>query len=263
MGGATILSGLNSGPISLTNFATPIDASGGWVAEGDDGPVAEPTFGTALLSPKTIIAEVVFSRNLLLSSSVDVEAEVGAELLRRFMQQIDSSALTGTGLDNEPLGLLNHTGLENLGTSTDGAAPTWANLVELEYSVGQRAAIMKTPAFLISPKLKKKLRCTPRSTGFDYIFSDERDALMGYQAICSGLLPDNLTQGTSSACSALLFGDMAEVYVGFWGPQAIDLLVDSYTYSTQGKVRLIARAEVGVAVRNIGAFSAYKDILTA
>ena len=50
---------------------------------------------------------------------------------------------------------------------------------------------------------------------------------------------------------------MAEFYVGFWGPQAIDLLVDSYTYSTSGKVRLIARAEVGVTVRNIGAFAAY------
>lgn len=263
MGGATILSGLNSGPISLTNFASPIDASGAWVAEGDAGPQTEPTFSAAMLSPQTITSEVVFSRNLLQSSSVDVEAEVGSELLRRMMQQIDAAAINGLGYSNQPLGLLNHSGLEVLDTSTDGAAPTWADLVELEYRVGQRVAPMKTPAFMVSPKLRKKLRCTARNTGYDYILSDESDKVLGQQLVCSTLLPDNLTRGSSSACSALVYGDLAEVYVGFWGPLAIDLLVDSYTYSTSGKVRLIAHAEVGVAVRNIGAFAAYKDILTA
>ena len=263
MGGATILSGLSGGPISLTNFSTPIDASGSWVTEGDSGSPTEPTFSTALLSPQTITSEVVFSRNLLQNSSVDVEAEVGAELLRRFMQEIDRAAINGLGSSNQPLGLLNHSSLEVLDASTDGATPTWSNLVELEYRAAQRVALMKNPAFMVSPKLRKKLRCTARDTGYDYILSDESDLLLGHQLVCSGLLPDNLTRGSSSVCSAMVYGDMAEVYVGFWGPQAIDLLVDSYTYSTTGKVRLIARADVGVTVRNIGAFAAYKDILTA
>ena len=263
MGGATILSGLSGGPISLTNFATPVDASGSWVAEGSAGPQAEPTFTAAMLSPQTITSELIVSRNLLQNSSVDIEAEIGAEVLRQTMREIDRAAINGLGSSNQPLGLLNHSGLEVLDTSTNGAAPTWADLVEMEYRVGQRVALMKNPAYMVSPKLRKKLRTTARDTGFDYILSDESDKVLGHQLVCSTLLPDNLTRGSSSACSALVFGDLAEVYVGFWGPLAIDLLVDSYTYSTSGKVRLIARAEVGVAVRNIGAFAAYKDILTA
>ena len=263
MGGATILSGLTGGPISLTNFSRGIDASGSWVAEGSSGPQDEPTFSTSMLTPQTIVTEVVISRALLQNSSVDVEAEIGSELLRRTMQDIDAAAINGLGSGNQPLGLLNHGGLEVLDASTNGAAPTWADLVELEYRVGQRVALMKNPAFMVSPKLRKKLRTTARDTGYDYILSDESDKVLGHQLVCSTLLPDTLTRGSSSACSALVFGDVGEVYVGFWGPLAIDLLVDSYTYSTSGKVRLIARAEVGVAVRNIGAFAAYKDILTA
>jgi hypothetical protein len=56
---------------------------------------------------------------------------------------------------------------------------------------------------------------------------------------------------------------MAEIVVGFWGPLALDLLIDDRTLAPRGAVRIVARAEVGVAVRQIGAFSAYKDLLSA
>jgi hypothetical protein len=59
-----------------------------------------------------------------------------------------------------------------------------------------------------------------------------------------------------------VFGDLAEIFVGFWGPAALDLMIDGYTLAKDAKIRIIARAEVGIVARRIGAFAAVKDALT-
>lgn len=72
-----------------------------------------------------------------------------------------------------------------------------------------------------------------------------------------------MTKGTSTGCAAMVFGDMSEIFVGFWGPAALDLLIDGFTLAKDGKIRIIARAEVGIVARRVGAFAAVKDALTA
>lgn len=262
MSGATVLSGLTGSTFSLPCIAAGVDASATWVTEGTPGDQREPTFKVATLTPKTMVFEIVLSRRLLLNASVDLETELRAEMLRRAMIEIDSAALTGDGA-SEPGGLLNNPDLQVLSAGANGAAPTWAHLVEAEYQASTRAGTMRAAAFLTSPAIRKKLRTTQRAAGLDFIVSDSSGALLGHQLLTSSLVPDNLTKGTSSGvCSALVFGDMSEIVVGFWGPLALDLLVDDRTLSPRGAVRIVARAEVGVAARNIGAFSAYKDLLS-
>ena len=58
-------------------------------------------------------------------------------------------------------------------------------------------------------------------------------------------------------------GDLAEIFVGFGGPAALYLMVDGYTMARSGKIRIVARAEIGIAARRIGALAAVKDALTA
>ena len=53
------------------------------------------------------------------------------------------------------------------------------------------------------------------------------------------------------------------IHVAFWGPAALDLMIDGYTLAKDAKIRIIARAEVGIVARRIGAFAAVKDALTA
>jgi HK97 family phage major capsid protein len=263
MSGATILSGLTGSTFSLPCIDSSINAEGAWVSEGVPGDQREPTFKVATLTPKTLVFEIVLSRRLLLNASVDLETELRSEMLRRAMLEIDNAALTGDGT-SAPGGLLNNPDLQVLSAGANGAAPTWAHLVEAEYQASNRAGTMRAPAFLTSPAVRKKLRTTQRAAGLDFIVSDSADVLMGHRLLASPLVPDNLTKGTSSGtCSALVFGDMAEIVVGFWGPLALDLLIDDRTLAPRGAVRIVARAEVGVAVRQIGAFSAYKDLLSA
>ncbi len=263
MSGATLLSGLEGASFSIPVIDSPIDADSSWVAEGDSGAQREMTTKVATLEQKSLIFSVVISRRLLANASVDLEADLRTHILRRAMLAIDRAVLNGVG-GSAPSGLLANGGLQVLSAGANGLAPNWDHLVEAEYQVSNRVGSMVSPTFLSSPAMRKKLRKTQRAAGLDFILSDNASEVMGQGLRTSSLVPDNLTKGTSVGnCSALIFGDLAEIVVGFWGPLAIDLLVDSRTLAKDAKVRIICRAEVGVAVRNIAAFAAYKDLLAA
>ncbi|MCX7692667.1 MAG: phage major capsid protein [Tepidimonas taiwanensis] len=260
-GGATVLSGLNGSSYGITTTSA-LDPTDGWINEADPVPQREPTFGESRLTPKSLSVTVTLSRRLLHDAAVDVNALLSRELVARLSHAIDLAAIAGNGT-TQPLGLLGNADLEVLDAGANGAAPTWEHLVNLEHSVATRAGQMAAPAFLMSPALAKKLRTTQRVSGGDLFLFEGRD-LLGYPVRVSPNVPDNLTKGTSSGvCSALVLGDLAELAVGFWGPAAIDLLVDDVTGAKDGRVRIIARADVGIAPIRVGAFAAFKDLLTA
>lgn len=260
--GATILSGLTGSSFTLPGINSPLDASGAWVGEAELGPQKEPTFKPTTLAPKELIFQILVSRRLMNNSSVDLESELCDEIRRSVFREIDRAALNGAGGD-EPSGLLSNPDLQVISAGANGAAPTWAHLVEAEYQVATRVGQMKNPTFLTSPAIRKKLRTTQRAAGLDFVVTSA-DSVMGQPLKVSPLMPDNLTKGSSSAnCSALLYGDLSEVYIGFWGPLAVDILVDGRTRAKDGLIVLTCRASVGVNVRNIQAFTAYKDLLSA
>jgi HK97 family phage major capsid protein len=263
MGGATILSGLSSGNFTLPSIATPIAAGAGWCDDNAVAAALQPTLKAPQLIAKSLVVEIDVTRRLMMNSSVDLEAELRLELLRRMMFAIDTSAIAGTNT-YEPSGMLYNADLQILSAGTNGAAPTWANMVELEYQVSQRVGSMRNPAMLLSPALRKKLRTTQRAAGLDFILNADSNTLMGHPLRVSSAMPDTLTKGTSTGnCSAMIFGDLSEVYVGFWGPLALDIMVDGYTRSSSGNIRIIGHAQVGVTVRHAGAFAAFKDLLAA
>ena len=259
-GGAQVLSGIKSATLSLP-YLDGGTGGANWHAEGV-APVSplEPNFLMASVVPKSICVELVISRRLLMNTAVDLNELLRQELAQRFGSAIDAAALNGDGL-LEPGGLLNHPGLDVLSLGADGAAMTHGDLAELEARVLTRAnGSMARPAWLIGPKMTRKLRTTAKNAGA--MVFEGRD-LLGHQVIQTSAIPENMTKGTSTSCAAMVFGDLAEIFVGFWGPAALDLIIDGYTLAKSAKIRIVARAEVGVAARRIGAFAVVKDALTA
>lgn len=261
--GATVLSGLSGSTFSIPTSEPTLNSTGVWKTEGDPASAAEPTFGSAVMTSWTATAQVVLSRSLLANSSVDLEAFVLADIAAQFARPVDRAAINGGG-STEPAGLLANAGLEILAAGANGLAPTWDHFVDAAHQVETRAGGDGAAlSWLMPPALAKKLRKTPRVSGGER-FILEGDEILGHPVRISPDVPSDLTKGTSSGvCSALVLGDMTEIIIGFWGPAALDILVDDMTLSTRGAVRLVARAEVGIAVRRPGAFVAYKDFLTA
>ena len=144
----------------------------------------------------------------------------------------------------------------------NGLAPTWVSVVNNVREVSIDNALGGNLAFLTNPKVVGKMRPVVRVSSTDSRFiMDEGNTLMGYRVVQTNNVPSNLTKGTSSGvCSAIIFGNFNDVIIGQWG--GTDVLVDPYTGSGSGTIRVVVFADVGVAVRHAESFSATQDYIT-
>jgi HK97 family phage major capsid protein len=234
-----------------------------WVTEGSAPTESQQTLRQVPMSPKTVGAFTDISRKLLLQSSIDVEGFVQRDLATVLGLAIQSVAIQGGG-SNEPTGILATAGIGDVAGGTNGAAPNWANIVELETDVSVANADVGTLAYLTNARVRGRLKTTYEDgpgSGVR-VWQNGSTPLNGYAAGVTNAVPSNLTKGTASGiCSAIIFGNFADLIIGMWG--GLDLMVDPYSNSTSGTVRVVALQDVDVAVRNAVSFSAMKDALTA
>jgi len=259
--GARMMSGL-SGDVAIPalNAKTAV----GFVAE-NAAPAAEgaPTFRQVTMAPKTIAQYVDLSRKLMMQSDPSVEQVIRDDMLRQFAAKIDDVAIEGGG-SNEPTGITGTSGIGSVAMGTNGGAITYAKLVDLESEVAIDNALGGRLSFLTNPKVVGKMRQTARqASGVEgnFILNDS-NTLLGYGVASSTLVPSDLTKGTSSGvCSAVIFGNFADLMIGMFG--GLDVLVDPYSGSTTGATRISMFQDVDVAVRHAESFAAILDVTTA
>lgn len=259
--GAQMLSGLSG------NIAIPRQTGGAtayWVAESGAPTESQQAFDQVTMSPNTVGAFTDISRKLMLQSSLDVEAFVRNDLATVLALAIDLAAINGSGSSNQPEGILNTSGIGDVEGGTNGLAPTWDHIVELETDVAVANADVGSLGYLTNAKVRGKLKTTEQfsSTNGQPVWGSGDAPLNGYRAGVSNQVPSNLDKGTSTGvCSAIIFGNWADLIIGQWG--TLDLMVDPYTGSTSGTVRVVALQDVDIAVRHAVSFSAMQDALTA
>ena len=256
--GTRTLSGL------VGNIAIPKMSAGAtayWVAESGAPTESQQTFAQVTMTPKTVGAFTDISRKLLLQSSLDVESMVQTDLATVLGLAIQEAAIKGSGSSNQPSGIT--TQVTATGLATNGQALTWANVVALETLVAVANADVGSLGYLTNAKVRGKLKGTEQfsTTNGMPIWQNGSTPLNGYQAAVTNAVPSNLTKGTSSGvCSALIFGNFADLVIGLWG--GLDLMVDPYTASTSGTVRVVALQDTDIAIRNVESFATYVDVLT-
>jgi HK97 family phage major capsid protein len=233
-----------------------------WVAENSAPTESQQTLGQVTLAPKTVGAFTDISRKLLLQSAISVEQMVQNDLAQVLGLAIQQAAISGSGASNQPSGLLTLVTPSVVG-GTNGAAPTWANIIALESAVASANADIGTLGYLTNAKVRGKLKVTEQfsSTNGRPVWAEGNTPLNGYRAGVTNAVPSNLTKGSSSVASAILFGNFADLIIGMWG--GLDLMVDPYTGSTAGTVRIVALQDVDIAVRNVESFATMVDALTA
>ena len=234
--GVTMLSGLQ-GNISIPRQQSA--ASAYWVGEGASPTESQPAIDQVNMTPKTVGAYVDYSRRLLLQSSIDVESMVRSDLAKVIALELDRAAIYGTGSSNQPLGLVNTTGIGSQTISTFG---TFAEYIGMETDVATANADAGALRYIINAAARGVLKSTEKSatsTG-QFVYAD--DQINGYPVIVSNQLQSN----------DCLFGDFSQFVVGMWS--GLDLTVDPYAGSTSGTVRIIALQDVDYAVKQPGAF---------
>lgn len=258
--GAFMLEGL------VGNVAIPKKtgaASVYWVAEGSAPTESEATFGQVTLSPKTVGTFTDVTRTMILQSTPGIEALVRADLAGSIAVGIDAAALHGTGASNQPTGLAATSGIGSVEGGTNGLAPTDDHIIDLETAVAVDNADIGALSYMTNAKVRGVLKKTDIGTDTGIRVWDRGSTpLNGYNAHVTNQVASDLDKGTSTGvCSAIFFGNWADLIVGTWA--GLDLLVDPYSQSSTGNIRIRGFQTVDIAVRHAESFAAMLDALTA
>ena len=233
--GMTTLSGIN-GNISIPKQDG--SASAYWVGEGSSPTESQQTIAQVNLSPKTCGAFTDFSRKLLLQSDISVEQMVRDDLAKVLALELDRVGLNGSGSSNQPLGIINTTGI---GTQSLTNFGTFAEYIGMETDVAVANADAGSLRYIINASARGALKSTEKASNTAQ-FVYENDEINVYPVTVSNQLANN----------DALFGDFSQLIMAMWS--GLDLTVDPYAGATAGTVRIIALQDVDFAVKQPGAF---------
>jgi HK97 family phage major capsid protein len=262
--GATVFTGL-MGDLSFPRQTAK--ATAGWKAETGTLDEQSQNFDQVEISPNKVGAYTEYSNQLLYQSSIQIEEFVRRDLSRAIAESIDEAAIAGSGVGNEPTGILNTAGIGAVVGGTNGIAPTWQHIVDLETSVADSNADVGRLGYLTNSAIRGKLKQTFIDSGSnaERVWDNRSNSnpLNGYACGISNLVPRDLDKGSSEGvCSAILYGNWEDLLIGFWG-DSVQLLVNPYSKDTQGLIRVSAWSYADIALRHAQSFAAMKDALTA
>ncbi len=236
----TVMGGL------VGNFDIPKQvaaAQGYWLGEDEDATESNLDLGQIHLSAKTVAAYSEITRKLMVQSSLDVEALVRTDLAKALALTLDRAGYYGTGTDKQPLGIANHTGVHAVGFAA--AQPTFAELVYMETQIALNNADVASMAYVGNAAFRGHAKTTlkfPGVNGSGTIW-EPGNTVNGYR-----------TEITNQVTTGDVFmGNFADLLIGMWG--GLELLVDPYTNSKKGKLRVVVFQDVDFALRRTQSFS--------
>jgi len=241
--GATMLRGL-SGDVKIpkktaASTAAFVSSEGTAVAE------SEMTIGSITMSPKTLGCFTDVTRQLLVQSSLDVENLIRNDIAQSMALAIDLGALEGSGTSGNPTGIKNTSGIN---TVTFAAAnPTWAETVNMESQVAVDNALLGNLSYILRADDYGSLKTTEKATGTAQFIVDRDGRINNYGVVVSN-------QPTSGDH---YFGNFSDLLIGMFG--GVELIVDPYTNSSSGTVRVVGIQMIDVAVRNAVSFCLGND----
>jgi HK97 family phage major capsid protein len=273
--GARTLGGL-SGPVAFPRQLT--DSIAQWIAENPTaGTLASsnPTTDLVTLAPHSLMANTAYSRQLIVQSSIDVEAFVRASIGAAHALARDLAAIHGTGLNSQPLGIYNQPGVATVdfsnaafGNGSDKIAYT--GCVEMEVLVANANALLGTLGYMTTPGIAGDAKTTLKfpaaaiaQGGILWNGKLQDGEMNGYTARATNQV--SKTMGANGAATGgsnhgLIYGNWADVLIGEFGG-AMELIVDPYSLKKQALIEVTSFEMVDVAIRHPGSFAVGTNLL--
>jgi HK97 family phage major capsid protein len=228
----------------IGNVAIPkqtADPTFGWQAtEAAALTETEPTIGQVTLNPKSGGTYTDMSRQLLLQSTPSVDVIVQNSLARVTALGVDKAGFHGSGASGQPTGIASAAGIG----SVDGVGFGWPAAVEFESDVAGANADAQSMSFVTRPTHRGTMKIREKALNTaKFLIEDPSGLLNGY--------PVQVTNQVNSGF--VFFGDFSQLVLGSWG--VIEFLVDPYTASTTGNIRIRVFITVDFGVLQAGAFS--------
>jgi HK97 family phage major capsid protein len=235
--GATVIDGLH-GDVSIPRQSGASTAY--WVTESGALTESQQTFEQVGLTPKTVGAYTDMSRKLINQSSVNMAKFVENDLATTLGVAIDLACFDGSGAAGQPTGISQVSGI---GSVTWGAAstPTWLEIIEVESELATDNALNGKLAYVANGTMRGVLKGVAKDSGSGQ-FAWDGDKMNGYPAYMSNQVQDD----------DVFFGNWSDLLIAYWS--TLEVLVDPYTGSTTGNVRVRCMKDVDIAVRHAESF---------
>ena len=230
------------------NVAIPKQSGGAtayWLA--DDGTSitkSDQAFGQAALVPHKLGADTAYSKELLIQSSIDVEAFVREDLMTVLAIEKDRAGINGLGAQGEPLGILNTTGLST--AVTFGAAATWLKVLEFETNISGNNADVAGMGYLTTPGVRGKWKGIPKvANTAEFLWAN--DMVNGYKTGVTKQIPSD----------KVIFANFADALFGDWA--GIDVVVDPYSLKKSGQIEVTIQLLTDFVLRHPVSFCVSAD----
>lgn len=236
--GARMLAGL-TGPVAFTKQTGGLTAY--WVGENPaaDVTASDVAFGLVNLVGRTLQATTAYSRQLLVQSSIDVEAMIREEFAIVHALKLDVSAFHGLGAAGEPTGIYK---APDVKVRAVGGAPDLADVVDSVVQVAESNALLGTLGWVTTPGLAGKMRQTLEFSAagakpiWDGTFLE--GTVAGYRALASNQISKVMTgsEATGGSEHGAIFGNWRDLIFGMFN--AMELIVDPYAQKKRALVEV-------------------------
>lgn len=249
--GAQVLAGLTG------NIAIPKSGklSAAWISqEGGDASKTNPTFGQIAGTPHTVGAYIDITRQLLIQSSLDVQAFCMFELVYALAACLEAAAFTGTGSDGQPTGLVE----QITQTAAWNNAPTFDKIVALIALARKANSYNASFRFVGDTDVWSKLATTRDYEVIQNVAGNENVAVAGGAARLLDVATDKVlgrefVESHFAPAKKLIFGDFSQLVFALWS--GTDLTVDPYSNCTKGAIRIVALQDADILVRRPESFA--------
>ena len=242
--GVRTLSGLR-GDVAIPTVAG--GATAYWLNEKGEATASDQAFGQIGMTPKRLVGNTAYSKQLLTQSSIGVEAFIRDDLMTALALAKDLAGIAGTGVGGQPKGIMNTTGV---GSVTFGATATRAKAIEFQAAVATANASRGSLNYLTSPAVAGAwMGITSEAGTAQWLWMGNIDEgqVVGRPCQSSNQIPDN----------KMIYGNFNDCLFGDW--DGMDVVVDPYSLKKTGQIEVTIQLLTDFAVRHAASFVVSSD----
>lgn len=202
-----------------------------WLAVDGTSQISDgqATYGQTSMTPKTIAATVIASRQMLVQGGPMAEAFLNNTLATALAEAVDSALISGSGNSGQPLGIVNLSGVD----SRAGTAFALADAVAM-LKVADGYALADTLQWVAGVDTAEDLRARPKVSGGEVMLLDG-----------GRMLDQPVVVSRSAPAAGLVLMQWGACHFAQWG--ALEVAVDPYTHAATGRVIIRALWRVDFA----------------
>jgi HK97 family phage major capsid protein len=223
---------------------------------------ATSTFDQIMLTPHRVGAWQNYTKQLALSSGIDVEMFLREDLMEAMNVKVDSLILIGQGAEDEPCGILNTTGI---GSTIFGGTVTWPEVLNFETILANANADCRPGGrygWIVSPSVKNRWKALLKTgVGVSATLANSANFIWEATADVSG---DGIVNGYRAAATnqvlnnLVFFGNWADCVLATFGT-GVDLVIDPFSQAPDATVRVVLNQFLDLAVRHAASYAVSAD----